>query len=666
MISSPAPSPRTGQTDAAMPRHGMKRFSSGYLTTILCMAVLALVTWLLYVPGLGGGFVFDDYPNIVDNPLVQPRHATVAELTAAALSSPSSELKRPLSSLSFAANVLTSGLDASAMKATNIAIHILNGWLVFALCVGLLRRTHPGDVPRTRLAIAFALSLAWLVAPINLTAVLYVVQRMESLANLFVLAGLIGYLRLRTRARFRVRDAVFAAAWLVACTGIGVLAKETAVLLPLYALCLETTVLGFGEPGSRARKALTTVYVAILGLPLVIGAAWIVPTLFQPGTWATRDFTLATRLMTEPRVILDYLAWTIVPIPSALSFYHDDFVQSTGLFSPWTTLPSMIGILALLALAWRSRAKAPLLALGILFFLACQTLTGTVLPLELVYEHRNYFASLGVVLAVGEVCRLVASARTRWAGSTVALTLPVILIGGSMAVTYATANAWGTPLTLAEEVGRRGPSSHRAQYELGRAYIIASRYEKSSPYIAKAVPPLESAAAMPGASVLAEQALIFLYARAGLPIKQAWWSSMRSKLHARPATVQDESALIALAGCLRQGGCHFEPNDLHQAFDAAMDHPAPSARLCSAYADFAAVTLDDDALALRLSERAVEKAPDEPVYRINLARRALATGQAAIARDQIPVLERLNFGGRLDDDIASLRESLSHKGDAQP
>jgi hypothetical protein len=616
------------------------------------MLACLIVTAVVYSPGLSGGYFFDDYPNIVDNTGWRINEISIASLARSAMSSPSSEFRRPLASLSFSINYMLTGDAPFGMKLTNLLIHLCNGALAFLL---LRRLLVAGGIERARAPIAAMWCAGvWLILPINLTAVLYIVQRMESLANIFVLLGLIGYMRLRVRAPFRTRDAVYAAGWLVACTGIGLLAKETAVLLPLYALCLEATVLGFGEPGSRARKALTTIYVAILGIPLVIGAVWIVPTLFQPSTWATRDFSLATRLMSEPRIVLDYLVWTIVPTPSALSFYHDDFVQSQGLLTPWTTLLSIVTIVALLVSAWALRRRTPLASLGVFLFFASQTLTGTVLPLELVYEHRNYFASIGVVLAMSEVCRyfITRSTTCRWRLS-MAL-IPLALVGWATALTVETAKAWGQPLSLAEELGRRAPESHRAQYELGRAYIIASGYDRSSPYITMAVPPLETAARMHGASILAEQALIFLYARVGLPVKETWWSSMRDKLHARPATVQDESALGALAQCLRSGGCRFDVDDLHAAFDAAMGQPAPSARLCAMYADFASASLQDPLSALHLSEKAVLRSPDEPVYRINLARRAIAVHEMDIAREQIDALRRLNFAGRLDDDIAAL------------
>ena len=110
------------------------------------LLVLFLATAVVYWPGLSGGWLFDDYPNIVDNPGVQPDHATVPELVGAALSSPSSQFKRPLPSLSFAANYLADGLDPWGWKLVNLIIHLLNGLLVFLLArqlLGIVRRSRP-------------------------------------------------------------------------------------------------------------------------------------------------------------------------------------------------------------------------------------------------------------------------------------------------------------------------------------------------------------------------------------------------------------------------------------------------------------------------------------------------------------------------------------------
>ena len=181
----------------------------------LLVLALLLVT-AIYWPGLSGSWLFDDYPNIVDNHGVQPGEVSIPSLVRAALSSPASDLKRPLASFSFAANYLAAGLDPYWMKLTNLVIHLLNGLLAFVLARALLRSVRVGAHPvrerlpsvgrddnawieersRTECApteqdrragiIAALIAAGWMLLPINLTAVLYVVQRMESMANLFV------------------------------------------------------------------------------------------------------------------------------------------------------------------------------------------------------------------------------------------------------------------------------------------------------------------------------------------------------------------------------------------------------------------------------------------------------------------------------------------------
>lgn len=626
--------------------------------------MLALVTLAVYAPGLSGGFLFDDYPNIVDNSLVQPARVNLSTLVAAALSSPSSDLKRPLSSLSFALNyVMDGGLDAVAMKCTNLFLHILNGVLLYILLYTLLSwlRSATDDKRMLRYT-AGAMALAWLLAPINLSAVLYVVQRMESLANLFVLVGLIGFVRARVRMLRGERGFLASIAWTIVPAIVGVLAKETAVLLPLYAFCLELLVFRFrrtpGLPGPDRR--FFALYALVLGVPIVAGLAFLGPRLLDPASWATRDFTLHTRLLSECRIVLDYIQWTVLPRPADLGFYHDDFVQSTGWLEPATTLLSALVLGALAISAWLVRRRAPLIALGIAWFLACHTLTGTVLPLELIYEHRNYFASIGVVLAAGEIVVLATKGIAEYApGAAGWRRVPTLLAGvlmlWSAVVTAKTAAAWGNSLRLAETLAERGPDSPRAQYELGRTYIIASHYEASSPYADLAYAPLERAALLPGSSILPQQALIFLNARMDRPVKDVWWDSMVTKLSERPATVQDESSLDALSRCLAEQSCHFEAARLEMAMNAALNHPAPTGRMFAIAATFARRSLDDEDRAYFLQKKAVNEEPGQPVYRLRLAQMALDRGDREILREQVKALESLNVGGRLDRELFPLR-----------
>ncbi|MBT2143289.1 hypothetical protein KK133_04055 [Rhodanobacter sp. LX-100] len=632
------------------------------------------ITLLVYWPGLSGGFLFDDYPNIVDNKGVQPHDASLSSLAGAALSSPASDFKRPLASLSFAINYLATGLDPYWMKLTNLLIHLLNGWLVYLLSLALLRSDPARKHPRASL-VAVLIAAGWMLLPINLTAVLYVVQRMESMANLLVLLGLLGYVAGRhhmltppCRKGPRWGGFILCAASITVPTVFGILAKETAVMLPLYALLIEWTLFRFGGPretslssvehqtGRSRRRDLRLIglFLLVLALPMALGLVWLLPGVLKPETWAARDFTLGTRLLSEARIVTDYVAWILLPTPNALSFYHDDFRISTGLLTPWSTLVTIVVLAALIALVWWLRPRRPLAALGIALFLGCQLLTGTILPLELIYEHRNYFASFGLLLAITPPLAVPRS-------QPFALPRHTLLAGLLLcwtALTAMTAYAWGNPLRLAEDLASRAPQSPRAQYELGRTYIIYSHYDPASPFTKLAYAPLEKSASLPNSSILPEQALIFMNARMKLPLKDAWWDSMIAKLQAHKPGVQDESSLGALTQCAREDRCKLPSGRMMDSFIAALAHPNPSARLLATYGDYAWNVLDDHALGERMTEESVKTSPDEPAYQITLIRMLIALGKTDKARDAYRQLETLNIGGRLDSSLAELQVQI--------
>ncbi len=693
-----------------------------------------IVTAAVYAPGLSGGWLFDDYPNIVNNPGIQIKHADVPDLTRAALSSPSSKFKRPFASITFALNYLGSGLDPFWWKVTNVGIHLLNGLLLFWLARLLLGLGLPaiarGGAPPTRGEapptpdpryvgiLAALIAGGWMLLPINLTAVLYVVQRMTSMANVFVLIGLIGYvlgrMHMRDPARRRGPAFVQCIASLIVPTAIGFTAKETAVMLPLYAFLIEWVLFGFhqdatppapaaGTRGKRRKDAdvsqekppkrkhdrlVMGLFVVVLLLPFIAGLLWLAPSTLSPGTFARRDFTLGTRLLTEARVVIGYIGWTLIPTPDALSFYHDGYPISHGLLAPWTTLACIILIGVLIALAIWLRKRAPLASLGMLLFFGAQTLTGTILPLELVYEHRNYFASFGLLLIV--VPLLAAYAPRRGAAAQTVtpakappgktrkskalapadkpragLPLPLpryVLLGGLLLLwivqTAMTAYAWGDDLRLAQALAARAPTSPRAQYSLGRTYIVLSHYDPDSIFTKAAYAPLERAAALPQSSILPEQALIFMNSRLHRPIKDAWWKSMIDKLKRRDPGVQDVSSLGALTQCARDGGCPLSKARMIEAFLAALSHPHPSSRLLAIYGDYAWNVLGDHNLGARMVAEAVKRDPKEPAYHITLTRMRIVQRRLGDARKQIQALEKLNIGGRLDGSIAGLRALL--------
>jgi hypothetical protein len=229
--------------------------------------------------------------------------------------------------------------------------------------------------------VAAVIAGAWMLLPINLTAVAYVSQRSESLANIFVFLGLFLYLRARQRQYASGRSGAMLWISILLCTLLGLSAKESAVLLPLFTVCIELALTSFRNGNRKISIPILWTYVVFLLLPLVAGLIWISRWDFA-AVANVRTFTIGERLLTEPRVVVDYIVWTLFPSLNSLTFYHDDFALSRGLLEPPTTLLAMLALTTLFGIALWQRKTRPLFCLGILWFFAGHMMTATIIPLE--------------------------------------------------------------------------------------------------------------------------------------------------------------------------------------------------------------------------------------------------------------------------------------------
>ena len=617
-------------------------------------AALAALTILVYWPSLRGGYLFDDRIFVNGTDL----HVTsldVGQWIKAALSQAGTHQLRALTMLSFAANYYFTGLDPFWLKLTNLFIHLLNGWLLFLLVRELLRLRavvspdRRGNVATDNVAAAM-IAGAWLLLPINLTAVAYISQRVESLANLFVFLGLFWYLRARHRVYQGEGGAAGLWASLLVCTALGLTAKESAALLPLYTAVAEFVLTRFRDRnGAWCRPALLA-HVVLLAVPLVAGLVWV-------STWAFHDvqsyrpFTTVERLLTEPRVLVDYIQWTLLPSLGSLTFYHDDLAISHGLLDPPTTLLSILALSGLIAVAAWQRRTRPLFCLGVAWYFAGHSMTATIIPLELVFEHRNYFPSAGLLLAVASLVTLEPAPRFALA----AKTLAAGFIGLFAFTTFLRAEEWSNPLRLAYAEATKRPHSARAQYELARTLIIAGQGDAESPLIGRATEILRAAANDPASGIAPLQALIYLDGRAHRPVNPEWWQRILARLQDGVPSQTDIDAIIFLMRCQLDGDCPVQKQELLSVFVAALAKSNGNIYLMAAYADFAWRELGDADLAERMARTVAEIRPQVPLYRENLIRTLIATGRLEKVPPELTALERLNHVGELDAEIGTLK-----------
>ena len=635
------------------PQPQVKKKGAWILPCILA-AVVAI-----YFRGLFGGYTFDDFPNIVDNEQLHVSTLSVSDWWAAIFSSPASELQRPLAMFTFAINIFFTGLDPFPIKATNLAIHLLNVllacWLAREL-IGAWAMRHRTEASLSQIeGAALTVTALWALAPINLTPVLLSVQRMESLAQVFVFVGLALYVAGRQRQLEGKRGWVRIFSGVALATGLGLLAKETAAAIPLYALIIECLLFGFLTREGKRDNRLFLFYAAVLLLPLVAGSAWLLPWALSPASYASRPFTLAERLLTESRVIWSYVEWTLVPNLGELSLYHDDYAISRNLLQPIWTIVAVLGLVAAVVTAVMVRKRRPLTALGMFLFLAAHALTGTIIPLELIYEHRNYFASFALMLVVVDV--IVLGPGRRFHGLVRAIIIAAML-GFFSVTTLLRANEWGDPVRFAISEAAKHPLSPRATYDEGRTYVILSNFDSNSAFFPLAKQALISASRVPNATALPEQALLILASRSRTQADPDWWRDMRQKFKQGPMSVQEVGGLYALSQCQESGKCNFDRSDMLETFYAAVGSGKSPSDVLTIFANYAINVLHDYDLAIRLMQGALEASPKNLQYHENLARALIFLRRFDEAQGEIEKMQQLNHLGTSNAPIRATQKRL--------
>jgi hypothetical protein len=614
--------------------------SSGSIFAGLLAALLALVAWV-YWPGLGGGFIFDDIPNIVANPALHVRTLAWREWMTAMFSTSTGPLGRPISMATFAANFYVSGLDSHAMKLTNLVIHLANVVLAYALSRQLAIAARP-DAGSSASAFGLAVAALWALHPINFMGVLYVVQRMESLCQVFVLGGLWLYVIGRNRQVAGRPGWLFVLAGIGGGTVLGTLAKESAVLLPLYAFLFEACCGRFRDSKGVLDWRFGALYGGVLFLPAIVGLARVLPSILAGSAFASRDFTLAERLYTESRVVLDYIGWTAWPRLSSLGLFHDDFPISNGPLDPPSTLASIAVLVAMLVAAWALRARRPLACMGVLWFFASHLLTATVIPLELVHEHRNYFGSLGLLVALADLVVPAVGAPGRRRLGWIALAMLSVFYAGS---THLRAIEWSSPLKFAFTEASKHPTSPRATYNLALQLINLSGYKKDSALTPAVWGALENARKAPGSNALPYQASLIFAARTGAEQRQEWWRKLREKFEREPLNIENRMSLVAMTDCAVDEGCDFPPDEMMALFGAALTR-GDDAGILSIYGKYALHVMKDYRLALRLWRESARLGPANPQFQINLAWLETGMGHYAEAERAIAALRALGLGGQ--------------------
>ncbi|MBL4833802.1 MAG: tetratricopeptide repeat protein [Pseudomonas sp.] len=432
--------------------------------TVLCTVAAA------YFGGLQGGFLFDDFPNLE---ALGALDGVVDWETfrAFVFSGWSGPTGRPISLASFLLDDNAWPSHAPLFKKSNLLFHLLCGLLLCWATLLLLRNLKTVNEQQAQWVAVLTCAL-WLLHPYMVSTTLYVVQRMAQLATLFSLAGIILYLYARLQLpEHPSRAYILMVLALGGGTILATFSKENGALLPLLILVIEFCLPRTGKPAWQWRA----VFLWLPSIAIAILLARYIT--FADNPWPNRNFNMIERLLTEARIVCEYLFHLFVPRIEGDGLYQDGYVISKSMFNPLGTFFSLIALLSMFVGAFLIRKKTPIITLAILFFFAAHVMESTVVGLELYFEHRNYLAALFLFLPVAYYCVTLSRHFTLLP----VLAILVLVILSSM--TWLRAGLWGNSDNLELHWVQSATESPRAINSLAAFYMNNGDYNKANDYL---------------------------------------------------------------------------------------------------------------------------------------------------------------------------------------
>jgi protein O-mannosyl-transferase len=464
---------------APTPRHG--RWSALPKWTVASLLVALVVA--AYASSFRGMLVFDDLPAIVENASIQhgtslgqwlrpPMHSTVAG--------------RPVLNLSLALNQLVSGDAVWSYHALNLLIHLASGACLF----GIVRRTlerieqrrgrskficdsrtsdvankfaSTGKLASPKLdssAVAAAITVLWLVHPLQTESVTYVVQRAESLSGLLYLAAF--YVFIRTTGSQKPVGWGFLTVILAA---LGMATKESVVTLPVMLLLYDRVFVS-----RSVLAALRERWPAYLGLM----AGWAVLAylmLHNPGRGGSAGLGTGVApieyALTQLYAVVRYLRLAVFPQSLVFDYGSVLIPVSTSLI---THAVIYVGLLIATAQLLILRPKIGFL--GAAFFLLLAP-TSTFVPVasQTMAEHRMYLTLAAPIAGV-------VLAAHAWIGQRM-FSVVVVGIVALSAVTFQRNHVYQSAHALWSDTATKWPRNARAHDWLGNAAFAGNHLDEA-------------------------------------------------------------------------------------------------------------------------------------------------------------------------------------------
>jgi tetratricopeptide (TPR) repeat protein len=447
---------------------------------IFHILLIILVCLLAYSNTFLVPFLFDDHYYIVNNARIKD----VSNIPSFFTEIEGPKATNPFTLTTFALNYYLSGLNTLGYHIFNVALHTINGILLYFLILitaGLLNYT----AKHVRLIALFA-SLIFIAHPIQTECVTNIVGRSTPLITAFSLSGILLFVRAATAKKGRA----FYIVGLFLSSLLGMASSEKFVTFPFMLILYDF----FFVSKYKVKSVIKNYRIHVPVLVILGYFAYLVLSYeYEDISSGLKQATPLEYLMTQFNVHWTYLRLLVLPVNQNIDY---DYPIARNLFEV-PTIFSFIGYMGLWAWGISLWRRKPVISYGILWFMITLSPVSSIIPLKnMLFEHRLYLPAIGIfVTAVIAVFVVMEKLKDRWkAIDKTVLTVLAVIVIMLVGATYARNMVWKDEITLWKDVIKKTPRKARGYIFLGivyqsqglidkavEQYRIAIRLEPNSP-----------------------------------------------------------------------------------------------------------------------------------------------------------------------------------------
>jgi tetratricopeptide (TPR) repeat protein len=466
--------------------------------SLVHVIVILLLGIVIYWNSMSVPFTFDDKPNIANNPVIK-NFSLLLDSAQFKCDLLDPKLKPAIASrivgyFTFFVNYKFHGLSVLGYHLVNIGIHLLNSLLVYFIVFLLYQKISESklnindkytDTPEL---LALFSALLFVSHPIQTEAVTYIVQRFTSLATLFYLLSVAGYLKFRLSEKVSGTRLLYLGAFISAI--LAMKTKEFSFTLPLVLTLIEFMFIK-SEVWKRIR-CLAPFYLLLAVIPLTLLASALV--LGDRVTVSSFEFGSSSGIsrgdyfITQLTVIVKYLGLLLPPVIQNLDYdyplYHSFF--DLKVFGAAALLGFLLSLgFYLLKVSKRASWYAKhghFISFGIFWFFITIAAESSIIRIkDLVFEHRLYLPSIGLFIAATSSVMALKEALHRRASSLEKLIAPcaIFIILLLSFATYARNIVWQDEIRLWQDTVAKSPNKPRAHDNLALAYYDSGFYQEA-------------------------------------------------------------------------------------------------------------------------------------------------------------------------------------------